>query len=147
MAAPMPAPRLPRSGPLRCSSGPAACRPPEGRSGAAPGSAGRQVFRIPDFQVPTHAARARQDGAGAAGELETWEPGDLTRALHALLNADVAQQRKRSTNEFSRGAQERRDESGGGWNDWVGLRAETPQVACRNELIVLTQQACRMQLL
>jgi len=51
-----------------------------GRSGAAPRRAGPQVFKIPDFQVPTHASRAETAGArqdGAAGILGIWRPGNL----------------------------------------------------------------------
>jgi len=58
---PMPAPRAPRSGPLwDTRDAPRAVRPGD-TVGQQRGRAGRQVFRIPDFQVPTHLALRRSE--------------------------------------------------------------------------------------
>lgn len=110
-------------------SGRAAECPPGDAVGDAPGMhrrerrerAGRQVFRIPDFQVPTYAphtdpAGAPRDGAGESENLETWEPGDLLRVpAHAHSGRSmgtcdpkqqsVAPQSKRSLPELSRVAE------------------------------------------
>ena len=80
----MPAARLPGCGPLRRTRD-----PPEEPAGGSPREhaddnpreRSRQVFRIPDFQIPTHASRApptpHERGNMTPGRLGTWKPVNL----------------------------------------------------------------------
>jgi hypothetical protein len=86
------APRVPRRGPLRGDSEPTACprRASWHASGVARGRTGRQVFRIPDFQVPAHASRALptpQVRGRVAVRLGTWKPGNLSICRVTLSSA------------------------------------------------------------
>ena len=94
----MPGPRLRRSGPLWGTQDAPRC-PPGDAVGPQRGRAGRQVFRIPDFQVPTHAppsapirrstAGLRRGGWGSA-KLGTWKSAEspFTRTLNRRYNCD-----------------------------------------------------------
>jgi hypothetical protein len=91
-----------RDCPAACHSGALGTRRvthPRGHIGPAREHTGRQVFRIPDFQTPTHQPRAaltpperRRIAPRESGDLETWEPGDLPGAPGApserTINAD-----------------------------------------------------------